>query len=151
MDDPRKFPFPPVIPVAALILSWLTGLLWPIAIDWPSWTRPVGWVLLLAPMLLAIWGAQTFRQHHTVVDPRGDVTRLVTDGPFRFTRNPMYLSLIILYIGGTLAFHLSWGVVWLVPVFLALRYGVIAREEQYMKGKFGDEYDAYTRRVRRWL
>ena len=94
---------------------------------------------------------QTFRQHHTVVDPRGDVTRLVTDGPFRFTRNPMYLSLMILYIGGTLAFTLSWGVVWLVPVFLALRYGVIAREEQYMKGKFGDEYDAYTRRVRRWL
>ena len=151
MDDPRKFPFPPVIPVAALILSWLTGLLWPIAIDWPSWTRPVGWVLFLAPILLAIWGARTFRQHHTVVDPRGDVTRLVTDGPFRFTRNPMYLSLMILYIGGTLAFTLSWGVVWLVPVFLALRYGVIAREEQYMKAKFGDEYDAYTRRVRRWL
>jgi protein-S-isoprenylcysteine O-methyltransferase Ste14 len=151
MDDPRKFPFPPVIPVAALILSWLTGLLWPIAIDWPSWTRPVGWGLFLAPIPLAVWGAQTFRQHHTVVDPRGDVTHLVMDGPFRFTRNPMYLSLMILYIGGTLAFHLPWGVMWLVPVFLALRYGVIAREEQYMKGKFGDEYVEYTRRVRRWL
>ncbi|HSZ58230.1 MAG TPA: isoprenylcysteine carboxylmethyltransferase family protein [Tepidisphaeraceae bacterium] len=149
--DPRKFPFPPAIPVAALLLAWLMEVVWPLGIHFPAWLRWVGAFLMAAPFLLAIWAARTFRRHGTVVNPLGESTRIVTAGPFQFTRNPMYLSLMILYLGGTLAFHLPWGLVLLVPVFLALHFGVILHEERYLAAKFGPDYAAYRQRVRRWV
>ena len=149
--DPRRFPFPPAIPAVALLVSWLLGKFWPIAVAWGAWTTPVGWFLLLVPSLLAFWAVGTFRRHKTVVHPRGNVTTIVRNGPFRFTRNPMYVTLMIMYIGGGLAFHLPWAAVLLVPVFLALHFGVIRPEEVHLRAKFGDAYLAYQRQVRRWL
>jgi protein-S-isoprenylcysteine O-methyltransferase Ste14 len=149
--DPRRFPFPPGIPPAAWLAGWLLERVWPIAIAWPEWARPIGWFLLLAPWAFAIWAVRTFRRQGTVVDPRGNVTTVVTTGPFRITRNPMYLTLVTSYLGGTLAFHLEWGFVLLIPVVLALHFGVILREERYLEAKFGDAYREYRRRVRRWF
>jgi protein-S-isoprenylcysteine O-methyltransferase Ste14 len=85
------------------------------------------------------------------VDPRGHVTTIVIAGPDRFSRNPMYETLMTVYLGGTVAFHLAWGFVLLVPVFLALHVGVIVPEERYLAATFGEDYTSYTRRVRRWL
>jgi protein-S-isoprenylcysteine O-methyltransferase Ste14 len=85
------------------------------------------------------------------VNPLGEVRAVVRSGPFRYTRNPMYLSLILLYLGGTLAFRLAWGLLFLVPVFLALHFGVIVPEEQHLDSKFGSDYAEYKRRVRRWV
>jgi protein-S-isoprenylcysteine O-methyltransferase Ste14 len=127
------------------------GKLWPIGVEWPEWSRVLGWILFTVPYLLAIWGVFTFRRHQTPVDPRGNVAKIVSSGPFRFTRNPMYLTLMIVYIGGVLAFRLVWGALWLIPLFLSLQYGVIGPEERYLNAKFGDEYIRYTRRVRRWI
>ena len=76
---------------------------------------------------------------------------IVATGPFRFTRNPMYLSLLVLYVGATFAFRLPWALVLLVPVFLALHFGVIIPEEQYLEATFGEPYRSYRRRVRRWF
>lgn len=149
--DPRKFPFPPGIPLAGWLLGWGLGALWPIHVDWPAWTRWAGGFLFVTPWGLAIWAMMTFRRHHTPVDPLGKVTAIVTEGPFRYTRNPMYLHLMLVYIGGILLFHLIWSAILLVPVFLALRYGVIAREERHLQAAFGEEYAEYCRRVRRWL
>ena len=149
--DPRRFPFPPAIPVAALLLSWGLQRAWPLEIHWPPWTRWVGWVLLLAPPLFAAWAAITFRRHQTTVNPLGESRTIVRAGPFRVTRNPMYLSLLVLYIGGTLAFSLTWGLLLLLPVFLALHFGVILPEEKYLALRFGNDYADYKRQVRRWL
>jgi protein-S-isoprenylcysteine O-methyltransferase Ste14 len=149
--DPRKFPFPPGIPLAALLASWVLGRIWPIDVVWPAWTRVAGVMLFLAPWLFAGWAIRTFRRHGTVVDPRGVVTTIVTTGPFRISRNPMYVTLVTSYVGAVLAFHLAWGGVLLVPLFLALHFGVILPEERHLEAKFGDEYRAYRRRVRRWL
>jgi protein-S-isoprenylcysteine O-methyltransferase Ste14 len=149
--DPRRFPFPPAIPVIALVLSWGLGRLWPVSVDWPMWTRWVGWVLFLTPSVLAIAAVRTFRQHHTAIDPLGTVTTIVASGPFRYTRNPMYLSLMVLYVGGTLAFRLPWALVLLLPVFLALHFGVIMPEERHLEATFGEPYRRYRQRVRRWL
>jgi protein-S-isoprenylcysteine O-methyltransferase Ste14 len=150
-SDPRKFPFPPGIPVAAWLLGWGLGALWPIPLHWPVWTRWIGGFLFVAPWSIAIWAGVTFRRHKTPVDPLGKVTTIVTAGPFRYTRNPMYVSLMVWYVGGILLFHLAWSAVLLVPVYLALRYGVIAREERHLQTVFGEEYKEYCRRVRRWL
>src|SRR5262249_10163475 len=147
----RKFPFPPAIPAIALIASGVLGRLAPIATAWPEWSRPVGWILFTVPWLFAAWAIRVFRRHGTVVDPRGKGTTIGTARPYRYSRNPMYVALMAVYLGGTLAFHLPWGLVLLLPVFLALHFGVIVPEERHLTAKFGGEYTSYARRVRRWL
>jgi protein-S-isoprenylcysteine O-methyltransferase Ste14 len=149
--DPRKFPFPPAIPIVALLLSWGVGRLWPIDVSWPAWFRWTGWVLVITALVLAVSAVRAFRRHHTAVNPRGQVTTMVASGPFRYTRNPMYLSLLVLYVGGLLAFRLPWAAILLVPVFLALHFGVIVPEEKYLGAAFGEPYRLYRQRVGRWL
>lgn len=151
VEDPRRFPFPPAIPIIALLLSWAMGRLWPIDVNWPAWTRWVGWVLFVTHPLLAFSAVRTFQRHHTAVNPRGEVTTIVASGPFRYTRNPMYLNLLVLHVGGMLAFQLPWAAVLLVPVFFALHFGVIIPEEKYLEATFGEPYRSYRQRVRRWL
>ena len=151
IEDPRRFPFPPAIPIIALLLGWGMGRLWPIDVNWPAWSRWIGWVLFFTPPLLVVSATRTFRRYQTAIDPLGKVTTIVASGPFRYTRNPMYLSLLVLYVGGTLAFRLPWAAVLLVPVFLALHFGVILPEEQHLEATFGEPYRSYRQRVRRWL
>jgi protein-S-isoprenylcysteine O-methyltransferase Ste14 len=149
--DPRRFPFPPAIPIAALFLSWLAGGLWPVSMNWPAWTAWLGWTLVTVPFIVVAAAIAMFRRHHTPVNPRGHVATIVAEGPFRFTRNPMYVSLLLSYVGGMLAFRLPWAALFFVPVFLALDYGVIRPEEQHLEATFGERYVLYKQRVRRWL
>src|SRR5690348_6676744 len=99
-SDPRKFPFPPALPIIALLLSWAMGHFLPIRLRWPAWTFWVGLVLFTVPHSIAIWGVREFRRHRTVVKPTGPTSELVQSGPFRYSRNPMYVVLVISYIGG---------------------------------------------------
>jgi protein-S-isoprenylcysteine O-methyltransferase Ste14 len=149
--DPRRFPFPPAIPVVALVASFLIGLLLPLPLHRPHWAMWPGLVLLVAPVLFAFWATRVFRRHGTPVNPLGKVTGVVDDGPFAVTRNPMYLSLMVVYVGGALLFDLAWAWVLLVPVFLALHLGVILPEERYLAATFGEPYLRYRARVRRWI
>ena len=151
MSDPRRFPFPPAIPVAALLVSFGLGLIWPLPLQLPGWTRWLGLALFTLPFLFAMWAARTFRRHQTPVKPLGQVTGIVDEGPFALTRNPMYLSLMVMYAGGALLFALPWAWVLLIPVFLALHFGVILPEERYLAARFGEPYLRYTERVRRWI
>jgi protein-S-isoprenylcysteine O-methyltransferase Ste14 len=85
------------------------------------------------------------------VDPREPTTAVVTDGPYRFTRNPLYLSMTLIYVGIT-ALANALAPVLLLPVVLqVMSRGVIEREEHYLERKFGAEYLSYKARVRRWL
>jgi len=147
----RRFPFPPGIPVIALLLAWVLGKVRPVRIHWPAWTRWAGWCLVVTPFFVFLWAVAMFRRHHTVVNPRGDVTTIVTAGPFRYTRNPMYVSLVVLYIGATLAFQWVWAAILLVPMFLALHYLVVIPEERYLRMALREQYSAYFQKVRRWL
>jgi protein-S-isoprenylcysteine O-methyltransferase Ste14 len=149
--DPRRFPLPPAIPVIALLLSWALGRLWPITFALPRETFWVGFALLILPIALPFWAARTFRLHQTTVHPRGDVGAIATEGLYRFTRNPMYLSLILIYIGASLVFRLPWAWILLPAVFLGLHLGVIIPEEKYLQAKFGESYLNYKAQVRRWL
>jgi protein-S-isoprenylcysteine O-methyltransferase Ste14 len=149
--DPRRFPFPPGIPILGWLLGWGLGWIWPLHLAWPAWSRWLGWFLLTAPFAIVVWAAITFRRHNTPVNALGKVTTVVTAGPFRYSRNPMYVTLMLAYMGGILAFHLIWSAVLIVPVFLGLQYGVIAREEQHLQAVFGEQYTDYCRRVRRWV
>ena len=78
-------------------------------------------------------------------------TTIVEHGPYRFTRNPIYLGMFLGQVGLAIAFNCLWLLVTLVPFALAIRYGVVAREEALLAPKFGDAYRGYCSRVRRWL
>jgi protein-S-isoprenylcysteine O-methyltransferase Ste14 len=110
-----------------------------------------GWLGIVTGLLLAGWGIVTFLNSRTAIIPHHPASRLVQSGPYRFSRNPMYVGLTTLYVGLALLFDLVWPVLMLPFVLSALSYLVIRREERYLSDAFGDAYAAYRGHVRRWL
>ena len=106
---------------------------------------------------LAVAGAimpfvlRQFRNADTTFSVHGSSSAIITGGPFRFSRNPSYLSLTLLYLGLAVLLDSIWIAVLAIPVLIILRVGVIAREERYLERKFGPEYLDYKRKVRRWI
>jgi protein-S-isoprenylcysteine O-methyltransferase Ste14 len=146
-----RFP-PPLIYAGGFAAAYGVHRLLPIQV-WPESTAVdmLGWGLLVAGVLLAVSAAFLFRRAGTTPNPTKPTAALVIWGPYRFTRNPMYVGMATLYLGGTLLLNDPWPLA-LLPVVIALvqRY-VIAREEAYLERKFGEAYRAYKARVRRWI
>lgn len=114
--------------------------------------RPVGTVVLVAGFLWSAWAVLTFRRHRAEIRPSSiEHPALVTGGPFRWSRNPMYLGSLGVAVGAALIAG-TW-LMWLVPVvlFLLQHFVIIPFEERSMRHTFGEEYDAYRARVRRWI
>jgi protein-S-isoprenylcysteine O-methyltransferase Ste14 len=111
----------------------------------------LGWGLLVAGVLVAVSAAYLFRRAGTTPNPTKPTSALVIWGPYRFTRNPMYVGMAVLYCGGTLLLNDPWPLAFLPLVMALVQRRVIAREEAYLERKFGDEYRAYKARVRRWI
>ena len=110
-----------------------------------------GMVLAGGAAALAGWAALTMRAAGTSIDPHRPATALVCCGPFRLTRNPLYLSLLAFQAALGLILASPRSLLGLLPAAAVLRYGVIAREERYLARKFGDAYRDYRRSVARWL
>lgn len=114
--------------------------------------RPAGIVLLVAGILFSVWAASTFRRHKADIRPSSNThAALVMDGPFRVSRNPMYLGSLAVAVGAAL-FAGTWPM-WLVPVvlFALQNFLIIPFEERSMRRTFGEAYDAYSKRIRRWI
>ncbi len=111
---------------------------------------PAGLAVLLSGTALAGWFVGTMRAAQTPLDVRRAPTRLVVDGPFRFTRNPGYVALALVYTGVSLLVGGRWPLVLLPGVLATVDRGVVRSEERYLESRFGQEYDRYRRRVRRW-
>jgi protein-S-isoprenylcysteine O-methyltransferase Ste14 len=148
-----SFP-PPLLFVAGLALSWwLEGQL-TFAIDGAGAGRVqlgLGVALIASGLGLMLWGITTFTRARTAVYPNSPARQLVTSGPYRFTRNPMYLGLTAAYFGLALAVNSAWPLVLLPLVLGLLTTLVIEREERYLAGAFEQAYDGYRQRVRRWF
>jgi len=154
-DSPGVLVFPPALPVGALVLGLLLGILWPWSLFGASapafWIRAVGRGLAVSGASLLIWGRTTMVRAGTNVPPNKPTVTIVTGGPFRFTRNPLYLGGTLVYLGLAMVLGSVW-LLWLfVPMVLVLRWGIIHREERYLEAKLGEIYIAYKARVRRWL
>ena len=87
----------------------------------------------------------------TNIRPDRPALALVTDGPFHFTRNPLYVAALGVYVGIALFVNGLVPVLLVIPVFYLLLWGVVLREERYMEARFGEPFRAYLARVRRWL
>jgi protein-S-isoprenylcysteine O-methyltransferase Ste14 len=104
-----------------------------------------------AGFALAIWASVTFRRAGARVETTKPTLAIATHGPYRFTRNPIYLSMFLGQTGLAIGFDSLWILAMPIPFYLVLRYGVVAREEAYLARKFGGVYLEYKSRVRRWL
>lgn len=110
----------------------------------------IGIAFVLAGILLIVWAVKTLLKSN--VDPRfKPVGGIVSNGPFGYTRNPMYLSFTLIYLGILVVFNALWPLLFLPVVIAVLHYGVIKREERYLTARFGEAYKNYCARVRRWL
>jgi protein-S-isoprenylcysteine O-methyltransferase Ste14 len=124
---------------------------WPITAGASTARMTLAILCLLAWAAIFLGALTTFRRARTTMIPNRPATALVSDGPYRFTRNPMYVSLVALYLAVTLFVDSWWPLVLLPVVMLAVDRMVIAREERYLGAAYPTEYSAYRARVRRWL
>jgi protein-S-isoprenylcysteine O-methyltransferase Ste14 len=107
--------------------------------------------LLVGGVLVMLAAVRTMVRAHTTINPAAPVAALVTTGPFRFTRNPIYLGDTLVYSGLALALGRRGPLVLLPGVLALIDRGVIRREERYLERRFGAPYRDYRARVRRWL
>jgi protein-S-isoprenylcysteine O-methyltransferase Ste14 len=135
--------------IAGLALNWLVLPLPFLADD-----RNAGWlgtIVFFLALALFAWAIATMTRAGTNVPGNRPTRTIVESGPYRFTRNPIYLGMFLALIGLAIAFDTLWLLILLVPFALVIRYAAVAREEAYLDRKFGDVYRGYCARVRRWL
>jgi len=134
--------------LAGLVLDWLAPLPF-LPEDWPAGL--LGAVVFVLALALAIWAIDTMTRAGTNVPTNRPTTAIVESGPYRFTRNPIYLGMFGGLIGLGIAFDNPWLLLLMALFALVIRYGAVDREEAYLERMFGDAYRGYRRRVRRWL
>ena len=147
-----KIPFPPAIYPALSIgggyfLQRFIPLLQP---SHTSFTT-TGWVIFVSGMLLLVWSITTLRKFKTTTMPHHPAKYLVTTGPYRFSRNPIYLAFLLLTLASALATGNLWILLSLPVVMWALAIYAIHPEESHLKQTFEDSYIEYSRKVRRWV
>ena len=153
-DRPDVLVFPPLIPLVTLALScvlqWLAPLGWIADID-RGWRFGLGTIVVIAGLFTMSAGRRALVRHGTNVNPSQPTTALVTDGVFRWTRNPLYVGVSVALCGIALIFSLDWVWLLIVPSCVILHFAVVRREELYLERKFGDAYRNYSRSVPRYL
>ena len=150
-DNPGVLVWPPLLLAGALLAGGLLHLLFPLRLLAPLPARIAGVLFVLAAGSFALWAERVMKAAGTNVRPDKPALTIVTTGPFRFTRNPMYVSLCALQIGIALLINGVMPLLFVLPLILVLHFGVIKREEQYLARKFGDAYLSFKARTRRWI
>ena len=145
-DNPGVVAPPPLIFAGALAIGLFVHRFFP-----GAGARLLGRVCMGISGMLAMSAFLEMRCAGTHVDPAQPATALVTQGPFRLTRNPLYLSLTLLYTGIALMVNSLWAIVLLPGALIVIRYGVINREERYLERTFDEQYLSYKAKVRRWI
>ena len=142
---------PPLVYLASILLGLLLHLAWPL----PLVQQPVGALIGAGVVLMAvglfITAVRTFRAAGTPVPGNRPTTTIVRTGPYRFSRNPIYLAFSALQVGIALWVGSLWLLITLVPALALMSFWVIPREERYLGARFSSEYRSYKSSVRRWL
>jgi protein-S-isoprenylcysteine O-methyltransferase Ste14 len=142
---------PPVLVSTLVLAAFFLNKLWPLPFVFPKVLEWVGYALVLIGLGLTISAASGLLRARTTLDPHGSVSNIVTSGPYRFSRNPIYLGFVCLLIGFPFIFRMYWGLILSPLLIVLMNMLVIQHEEAYLEKKFGDMYTDYKSRVRRWL
>jgi len=141
-------------------LMWALAAVIGIALGWLApWSfmpaaLPAIWLgaaLIVLAVALFVWAIMTMTRGGSNVPTSRPTTTIVDAGPYGFTRNPIYVGMMLSLVGLAVAFDSIWSLITSIFFFLVIRFGVVAREEAYLDRKFGDVYRGYRARVRRWL
>ena len=151
LDKPGVRLPPPLVYLMAILLGAGIDRLVPLRVLPADLTRWLGGALVLFAVIIGALSVREFRKARTAIRPDRPATALVTTGPFRYSRNPMYLAFSLLQAGIGIWMNNVWILLLLIPVIAWINYHVSAREEQYLRGRFSQTYPAYQGRVRRWL
>lgn len=143
--------WPPFAIGAPLLLGWFLTAGWGDPVTLGPWRVPLGWTLIVLFVAWNGWALWLFVRHDTGLLPGQPTEAIIDDGPFRVSRNPLYVGLLALYLGLALLAPTLWGLVLFPAAVFLLLWGAIQPEERYLHHRFGAAYDDYTRRVRRWL
>jgi protein-S-isoprenylcysteine O-methyltransferase Ste14 len=133
--------------IGALILNWIV----PLPTPWTPPLRILGGSLVTTGLFLGGSAISQMTRAHTSPDPHQPTTALVIQGPYRFTRNPIYVGFLLIYLGFTLLAGTLWGLIASPFLLWTILHAVIHAEEDYLDRKFGEQYMAYRSRVRRWI
>jgi protein-S-isoprenylcysteine O-methyltransferase Ste14 len=150
-DIPGVIAPPPLIYLGGLALGFLLEILLPGASLPGALHWGLGGVLLATGLGLLGWWMSSFRRADTPLPPYEPTTALVTDGPYRLSRNPGYLAFTLIYCATTLLSDAPWALLPLPLVLTMIQRGVIVREERYLERLFGQEYRDFKARTRRWI
>ncbi len=150
-DNADVIALPPLIYGAALAIGLVLHVIYPIAFLPQGLAVWVGVALIVVSIVIVGSALRAMARAKTPFHFRKPTTAVVTDGAFRYSRNPMYVSLALLYLGIASLVNTPWLVLLLVPLMVVIQRGVVRREERYLEGKFGEHYGQYKRQVRRWI
>lgn len=145
-----RFP-PPFIFLLSILIGLGLNRFWPMSVVPTPLAMPLGVASITAALILVLFGFRELRRHNTTVRPNEPSSSIVKTGPYRFTRNPLYVSLSLLQLGIGLWTNILWIVLMLIPVWIVMTTQVIAREEAYLERAFGEDYLSYKASVRRWF
>lgn len=143
--------WPPVAIGAPLLAGWVATAQWGDPVGPGGWRVPLGWALVIAFVVWNGWSLWLFARHETGLLPGQATQSMIEEGPYRLSRNPLYVGLLALYLAVALLVPSFWALVLFPAAVLLVRWGAIRPEERFLHERFGTAYDDYTRRVRRWL
>ena len=145
--------FPPILLFASLVISVSLELfIYPLKIlSGTSLQLIVGALIIAASFINCFYALWLFKNHDENPNPKSRTTQLFTGGPYQYSRNPMYLSFVILLLGCGCAFNSLWYIYFAITNFILLHYGIILPEEKYLEKEIGLVYLDYKKSVRRWL
>jgi protein-S-isoprenylcysteine O-methyltransferase Ste14 len=153
-NRPNRIPWPPIIYLAAVLVGLLLSVNVPLPWFEGLFARALqglGVILGLGALLMDVVAVNVFRSHQTTILPHRGASRLITTGPFAWSRNPIYVGNTVLVVAAGLCFGKAW-LILLAPVaaFITQKLA-IEREEKHLSQLFGAAWETYARRVRRWL
>lgn len=140
----------PLIVLFFVLLAEFVEVHLPLVVNHPTLFY-LGWSAILLASVVMLWCFLLFYRARTTIMPANPVKRLVLSGPYRYSRNPMYLALALFHVGYATATGNPWGWITLLPALAMIEFMVIRPEERYLRRQFGNDYEVYATKVRRWI
>ena len=151
-DTPAVHIPPPVIVAVFLGVGLLADYFFKAGFSTARWWLDwLGYAMTVLGFAIALWCAYLYHKSRTSILPHTADSHMIETGPFAWSRNPIYLSMLLVFAGMCLWMNAPIALLFIIPTYLALRYYVIAREEAYLSRRFGEPYMSYQSCVRRWL
>ena len=150
-DTPGLIARPPIIYLCSILFGLVLQWLFPVEVLPPAVEAAGGASFIFIAVVLFALSVREFQRVGTPIPSSRPSNAVAKTGPYRFSRNPIYVSFTILQIGVATWVNSAWVLGTLTPTLILIRYGVIAREERYLARRFGEEYKRYRESVRRWL